>query len=125
MVKHSLSKDKIKILLLEGIHENAIAEFKDLGYTNIEALKVGLDEAQLIEKIQGVHMLGIRSRTRVTEKALAAANRLMAIGCFCIGTNQVALAAAHKAGVPVFNAPYSNTRSVAELVISEMIMLLR
>jgi D-3-phosphoglycerate dehydrogenase len=125
MVKHSLSKDKIKILLLEGVHANAIAEFRDHGYSNIEALKVGLDEDQLIEKIQGVHILGIRSRTRVTEKALAAANRLMAIGCFCIGTNQVALGAAHKLGIPVFNAPYSNTRSVAELVISEMVMLLR
>jgi len=125
VVKHSLSKDKIKILLLEGVHNNAIQEFKDLGYTNIEALKVGLDEDQLIEKIQGVHILGIRSRTRVTEKVLAAANRLMAIGCFCIGTNQVALEAAHKAGIPVFNAPYSNTRSVAELVIGEIAMLMR
>jgi D-3-phosphoglycerate dehydrogenase len=125
MTKHSLSKDKIKILLLEGVHDNALKEFRELGYTNIEALKVGLDEDQLIEKIQGVHIVGIRSRTRVTEKALAAANRLMSIGCFCIGTNQVALAAAHNLGIPVFNAPYSNTRSVAELVISEMVMLLR
>ena len=125
VVKHSLSKDKIKILLLEGVHENAIKELKDLGYTNIEALKIGLDEDQLIEKIQGVHILGIRSRTRVTEKVLAAANRLMCIGCFCIGTNQVALEAAHKAGIPVFNAPYSNTRSVAELVIGEIVMLMR
>lgn len=125
MVKHSLSKDKIKVLLLEGVHQNAIDEFKTLGYTNIETLKVGLDEDELIEKIQGVHILGIRSRTRVTDKVLAAANRLMAVGCFCIGTNQVALESAHKAGIPVFNAPYSNTRSVAELVIGEIVMLMR
>ncbi len=125
MVKHSLSKDKIRILLLEGVHENAVQEFKALGYTNVELLKGALDEDQLVEKIQGVHIVGIRSRTRITEKVLAAANRLMAIGCFCIGTNQVALEAAHKAGIPVFNAPYSNTRSVAELVIGEIVMLMR
>jgi len=125
VVKHSLSKDKIRILLLEGVHDNALREFKARGYTNIESLPVALDEAELIEKIQGVHMLGIRSRTRVTEKVLAAANRLMTVGCFCIGTNQVSLDAARRAGVPVFNAPYSNTRSVAELVIAEAVMLLR
>ncbi len=125
VVKHSLSKDKIRILLLEGVHENAVQEFKALGYTNVELLKGALDEDQLVEKIQGVHIVGIRSRTRITEKVLAAANRLMAIGCFCIGTNQVALEAAHKAGIPVFNAPYSNTRSVAELVIGEIVMLMR
>jgi D-3-phosphoglycerate dehydrogenase len=125
VVKHSLSKEKIRILLLEGVHDNALREFKARGYTNIESLPVALDEAELIKKIQGVHMLGIRSRTRVTEKVLAAANRLMTVGCFCIGTNQVSLDAARRAGVPVFNAPYSNTRSVAELVIGEIIMLLR
>jgi len=96
-----------------------------MGYSNIETLAVGLDEDELIEKIQGVHILGIRSRTRVTEKVLAAANRLLCIGCFCIGTNQVSLDAARRAGVPVFNAPYSNTRSVAELVLGEIVMLLR
>lgn len=125
MARHSLSKDKIRILLLEGVHDNALKEFGEKGYANIESLPVGLDENELIEKIQGVHILGIRSRTRVTEKVLAAANRLICIGCFCIGTNQVALDAARKAGIPVFNAPYSNTRSVAELVIGEIVMLLR
>jgi D-3-phosphoglycerate dehydrogenase len=125
VVKHSLSKDKIRILLLEGVHDNAVQEFRELGYTNVESLPVALDEAELIEKIQGVHMLGIRSRTRVTDKVLAAANRLMTIGCFCIGTNQVALDVARRAGIPVFNAPYSNTRSVAELVLGEIVMLLR
>lgn len=125
MVKHSLSKDRIRILLLEGVHDNAISTFKECGYTNIEALTHALDEQELIEKIQGVHMVGIRSRTRLTDKVLAAANRLVCIGCFCIGTNQVSLDTARRAGVPVFNAPYSNTRSVAELVIGEIVMLLR
>ncbi|MDR3440088.1 phosphoglycerate dehydrogenase [Telmatospirillum sp.] len=125
MVKHSLSKDKIRILLLEGVHENAVREFHDRGYTNVELLGHALDEAELIEKIQGVHILGIRSATRVTDKVLAAANRLFCVGCFCIGTNQVRLDSARRAGVPVFNAPYSNTRSVAELVIGEIVMLLR
>jgi D-3-phosphoglycerate dehydrogenase len=125
MTRHSLAKDKIRVLLLEGVHENAVQDFQRSGYTQIEQLKVALDEAELIERIQGVHLLGIRSRTRITEKVLAAANRLMGIGCFCIGTNQVALNAARTAGIPVFNAPYSNTRSVAELVIGEIIMLLR
>lgn len=125
MVKHSLSKDKIRILLLEGVHDNAVREFKERGYTNVEALSHALDEAELVERIQGVHMLGIRSRTRVTDKVLAAANRLFCVGCFCIGTNQVSLETARRAGVPIFNAPYSNTRSVAELVIGEIVMLLR
>jgi D-3-phosphoglycerate dehydrogenase len=123
--KHSLSKDKIKVLLLEGVHENAVSEFASHGYASIERLPHALAEAELIERIQGVHLLGIRSATKVSEKVLAAANRLVAIGCFCIGTNQVKLDAARKSGVPVFNAPYSNTRSVAELVIAEAIMLMR
>lgn len=125
VVKHSLSKNKIRILLLEGVHENAVAEFKAHGYSTIESLPGALDEAELIEKIKGVHILGIRSRTRITAKVLEAANRLLAVGCFCIGTNQVDLVAAEKAGIPVFNAPYSNTRSVAELVIGEIVMLMR
>ncbi len=125
MVKHSLSKDRIRILLLEGIHDNAVREFRECGYTNIESLPHALDEGELVEKIQGVHILGIRSRTRVTDKVLAAANRLLCVGCFCIGTNQVAVEPGRRAGVPVFNAPYSNTRSVAELVIGEIVMLLR
>lgn len=125
MTRHSLAKDKIRVLFLEGVHQSAVEEFRRNGYTQIEQLKVALDEAELIEKIQGVHILGIRSRTRITDKVLAAANRLLTIGCFCIGTNQVSLNSARKAGIPVFNAPYSNTRSVAELVIGEIIMLLR
>jgi D-3-phosphoglycerate dehydrogenase len=123
--KHSLPKDKIKVLLLEAIHDNAVNEFAEHGYSTIERLPSALDEAELIEKIQGVHLLGIRSTTKVTDKVLAAANRLVAVGCFCIGTNQVKLETARRAGIPVFNAPYSNTRSVAELVIAEAVMLLR
>jgi len=125
VLKHSLSKDKIRILLLEGVHDNAISELRSRGYSNIDSLPTALDEAELVERIQGVHILGIRSRTRVTEAVLKAANRLFCIGCFCIGTNQVSLESARRAGVPVFNAPYSNTRSVAELVIGEIVMLLR
>ncbi len=125
MTRHSLAKDKIRILLLEGVHESAVEEFQRNGYSQIEQVKTALDEDALIERIQGVHLLGIRSRTRITSKVLAAANRLVGVGCFCIGTNQVALDTARTAGIPVFNAPYSNTRSVAELVIGEIIMLLR
>lgn len=125
MAKLSLSKDKIRILLLEGVHKNAVRDFHEAGYDNVELLPHALSEAELIERIQGVHMLGIRSATKVTDKVLAAANRLVCIGCFCIGTNQVRLDTARKAGIPVFNAPYSNTRSVAELVIGEIVMLLR
>lgn len=125
MSKHSLSKDRISILLLEGIHANAIAELKAGGYTNIEALPHALDEAELIEKIAGAHIVGIRSRSQLTERVLKAAQKLFCVGCFCIGTNQVNLGAARRQGVPVFNAPYSNTRSVAELVLGEIIMLMR
>ncbi len=125
MPKHSLSKDKIKVLLLEGVHDNALTEFAQAGYTNVERLPQALKEDELLERIQGVHLLGIRSTTKVTDKVLAAANRLMGIGCFCIGTNQVSLETARRAGIPTFNAPYSNTRSVAELVIAEAIMLMR
>ena len=125
MGRHSLAKEKIRVLLLEGIHENAQSLFVEHGYTNVERLAQALTEDELIEKIQGVHLIGIRSATKITEKVLNAANRLIGVGCFCIGTNQVALEAARKGGIPVFNAPYSNTRSVAELVIAEAIMLLR
>ncbi len=125
MTRHSLAKDKIRILLLEGVHDSAVEEFQRNGYSQIEQVKTALDEDALMERIQGVHLLGIRSRTRITGKVLAAANRLVGVGCFCIGTNQVALDSARTAGIPVFNAPYSNTRSVAELVIGEIIMLLR
>ncbi|WP_104205127.1 phosphoglycerate dehydrogenase [Billgrantia saliphila] len=125
MAKTSLDKSKIKILLLEGIHQSAVDNFLNAGYTNIEHLPTSLDEASLIEKIRDVHFLGIRSRTQLTERVFAAAEKLNAVGCFCIGTNQVDLGAALTRGIPVFNAPYSNTRSVAELVLAEAIMLLR
>jgi len=125
MEKFSLAKDKIKILLLEGLHQSAVQTFKDHGYTNIEYLKTSLPEDELIERIKDVHFIGIRSRTQLTENVLDAATKLVAIGCFCIGTNQVDLNAALKRAVPVFNAPFSNTRSVAELVLGQIIMLLR
>lgn len=121
----SLDKSKIRFLLLEGVHQSAVNTLQAAGYTNIEYLKTSLPEAELIEKIRDVHFIGIRSRTQLTEKVINAATRLQAIGCFCIGTNQVDLNAALRQGVPVFNAPYSNTRSVAELVIGQTILLLR
>ena len=121
----SLNKDKIRFLLLEGVHDNALKVLNGAGYTNIEYLKTALDEAELIEKIKDAHFVGIRSRTQLTRKVLESAEKLIAIGCFCIGTNQVDLEAALELGIPVFNAPYSNTRSVAELVLAETIMLMR
>ena len=123
--KISLAKDKIKILLLEGLHPSALEELQRKGYSNIESLKTSLSESELIEKIASVHFIGIRSRTQLTEKVLSHANKLVAIGCFCIGTNQVNLKAAQTRGIPVFNAPFSNTRSVAELVLGETLLLLR
>ena len=125
MSQLSLDKAKIRFLLLEGVHKNALDVLSNNGYTNIEYLRGALDEDALIEKIKDAHFLGIRSRTQVTEKVLAAANKLISIGCFCIGTNQVNLKAAMERGIPVFNAPYSNTRSVAELVLAEAILMLR
>ena len=125
MAVTSLAKDKIKVLLLEGVHDSAIELLKQQGYDQLEILKGSLDEDELCEKIKDVHMIGIRSRTQLTEKVFAAAEKLIAVGCFCIGTNQVDLKAAQKHGVVVFNAPFSNTRSVAELVLAETIMLLR
>jgi len=125
MAKHSRNKDKIKILLLEGIHKSAGEVFKRAGYTNIEYHKASLGEAELKDIIKDVHFIGLRSRTQLTEAVLQQAEKLVAIGCFCIGTNQVDLKAAEKLGVPVFNAPFSNTRSVAELVLGEIIMLMR
>ncbi|MFT5533664.1 MAG: D-3-phosphoglycerate dehydrogenase [Candidatus Paceibacteria bacterium] len=121
----SLEKDKIRFLLLEGVHKNALDVLGRNGYTNIELLPTALDEALLIEKIRDAHFVGIRSRTQITANVLAAAEKLIAIGCFCIGTNQVDLRAAMHRGIPVFNAPFSNTRSVAELVLAETILLLR
>lgn len=125
MVKHSLNKDKIKILLLEGVHQSAAEVFKNTGYTNIDYHKASLAEDELIIAIKDAHFVGLRSRTQLTEKVLKHAEKLIAIGCFCIGTNQVDLKAAEKLGIPVFNAPFSNTRSVAELVLGEIIMLMR
>lgn len=121
----SLQKDKIRFLLLEGVHDNALKTLNAAGYTNIDYIKSALDEAELIEKIKDAHFVGIRSRTQLTRKVLEAAEKLIAIGCYCIGTNQVDLDAALELGIPVFNAPYSNTRSVAELVLAETIMLMR
>ena len=125
MAKTSLDKSKIKILLLEGVHQSAVDNFHNAGYENIEHLPTSLDEDALIEKIRDVHFLGIRSRTQLTERVFEAAEKLVGVGCFCIGTNQVDLTAALTRGIAVFNAPYSNTRSVAELVLAEAIMLLR
>ncbi len=121
----SLNKDKIRFLLLEGLHDNALKVLDAAGYSNIEYLSHALDQDELIEKIKDAHFIGIRSRTQLTREVLEHADKLIAIGCFCIGTNQVDLDAARDKGVPVFNAPYSNTRSVAELVLAEAIMLYR
>jgi D-3-phosphoglycerate dehydrogenase len=125
MAKQSLPKDKIKFLLLEGVHPSAVETLQRDGYTNIETHTKALPPEQLKEAIAGAHFVGIRSRTQLTEEIFAAAGKLVAVGCFCIGTNQVDLAAATRRGVAVFNAPFSNTRSVAELVIAEAILLLR
>lgn len=125
MSKISLPKDKIRILLLEGVHQSALDTFKQNGYTNIEYLKSSLPEEELIEKVKDVHFIGIRSRTQITQNVVDAASKLVAVGCFCIGTNQVNLAATQLRGIPVFNAPFSNTRSVAELVLGQIILLLR
>lgn len=125
MTKTSLDKSKIKFLLLEGIHPSALKVLHDAGYTNVEALSGALEGEELKRKIADVHFVGIRSRTQLTEEVFAAAQKLVAVGCFCIGTNQVNLNAARERGVVVFNAPYSNTRSVAELVLAEAILLLR
>ncbi len=121
----SLPKDKIRFLLLEGVHQNAVDVLKAAGYTQIDYRKTALEGEALIDAIKDVHFLGIRSRTQVTNEVLEAANKLIAIGCFCIGTNQVDLDSALLRGIPVFNAPYSNTRSVAELVLAQTILLLR
>lgn len=121
----SYPKDKIKILLLENISDVSVEEFKEAGYASVKKLSGALSEQELIKEIKDVHLLGIRSKTMVTEKVLAKANKLLAIGCYCIGINQVNMDAATQNGVAVFNAPYANTRSVAELVIGLSIMLIR
>lgn len=121
---YSFPKSKVRVLLLESVHTAAVDMFRTEGYA-VETAAKALSEEELIARIPGVHILGIRSKTKVTERVLAASTRLLAIGCFCIGTDQVDLAAAEAEGVPVFNAPYGNTRSVAELVLCEIIALSR
>ncbi len=122
---HSLDKAKIRFLLLEGVHPRATQELNQAGYCNITEQSASLSGDALKQALQGTHFLGIRSRTQLTEDILQSAGRLTGIGCFCIGTNQVDLAAAQRLGIPVFNAPFSNTRSVAELALAEIIMLMR
>lgn len=125
MQKTSFPKKNIKILLLEGIHQVAVDTFIEHGYTNVELLPKALPEAELMEKIKNVRMVGLRSKTQLTAPVLKSAKKLMAAGCFCIGTNQVDLKTATELGIAVFNSPYSNTRSVAELVIAEIVLLMR
>ncbi|MCK0147020.1 phosphoglycerate dehydrogenase [Arenibacter sp. F26102] len=122
--KISYPKNRIKILLLENVHQNAFDTLSEEGFS-VELLKHSLTEEELIEKIKGVHVLGIRSKTQVTKNVLEAADKLMVVGAFCIGTTQIDLDACKRKGVVVFNAPYSNTRSVVELAIGEIIMLMR
>ncbi|MBK6749416.1 MAG: phosphoglycerate dehydrogenase [Pyrinomonadaceae bacterium] len=121
----SYPRNKIKILLLENISDSAVAEMNASGYLEIERLNGALSEAQLIAAVKAVHLIGIRSKTHINAKVIAAADKLVAIGCFCIGVNQVDLKAATEKGVAVFNAPHANTRSVAELVIGLCVMLIR
>lgn len=121
----SLPKSKINVLLLENIHKSAVDLLKRNGYTTIRTMGEALDAESLKEALKDVHILGIRSRTKLTKEVLACADKLLTIGAFCIGTNQVDLKCAKRLGIPVFNAPYSNTRSVAELVLAEIIMLFR
>ena len=121
----SYPKEKIRILFLENISDAAVKHFRQHGYVQVEKISKALTEEELVHAIKDVHILGIRSKTQITAKVLDAAKKLQAIGCFCIGVNQVDLKAATKNGVVVFNAPYSNTRSVAELVIGLAIMLIR
>jgi D-3-phosphoglycerate dehydrogenase / 2-oxoglutarate reductase len=123
--RFSLAKEKIRVLLLEGVNDSAVEMIKTAGYSSIERLPKALDGDALREAVRGVHLLGIRSRTQINAEVLRATDRLIAIGCFNVGTNQVDIDAARRIGVPVFNAPFSNTRSVAELVIGEIVMLLR
>lgn len=123
--KTSYPKQDIRVLLLEGVSQTAVETFRAAGYTQIEFHEKSLPEDELKRRIAEAHIVGIRSRTHLTDDVLAQARRLIAVGCFCIGTNQVDLDAAELAGIPVFNAPYSNTRSVAELVIAQAILLMR
>ena len=121
----SYPKEKVNVLFLENISDTAVKLFKDAGYSSVRKLSGALSEEDLIREVKDVHLLGIRSKTQITSRVLQSALKLQAIGCFCIGTNQVDLKTARHKGVVVFNAPYSNTRSVAELVIASSIMLIR
>jgi D-3-phosphoglycerate dehydrogenase len=125
MTKTSLDKSKIRILLLEGIHASAVEAFRADGYTNVESHPKALSEPRLLEAAGDAYFIGIRSATQLSARVFEHAPRLIGVGCFCIGTNQVDLDAAQERGVPVFNAPFSNTRSVAELVLAEIVLLLR
>lgn len=125
MIKTSYPKNKIKVLLLENVHERAVSLFEDAGYTNIERVKSALSENDLLKKMKDVHLLGIRSKTKLTKKILESSPRLLAAGAFCIGTNQIDMTSATQNGVAIFNSPFSNTRSVAELVMAECILLMR
>lgn len=121
----SVPKDKLKFVLLEGIHASAVEALRRDGYSQVVTSAKALEGAALHDLLADAHFLGIRSRTQLTAEVLKAAPKLAAVGCFCIGTNQVDLGAARRLGIPVFNAPFSNTRSVAELVLAEIIMLMR
>ena len=121
----SYPRQDIKVLLLEGVSASAVEVFHRAGYSQVEVLAGALDAEELKARVADVHFLGIRSRTQLTPEIFAAARKLVAVGAFCIGTNQIDLEAAREHGVAVFNAPYSNTRSVAELVLAEAILLLR
>ncbi|MEQ1886939.1 MAG: phosphoglycerate dehydrogenase [Bryobacteraceae bacterium] len=121
----SLAKNKMKIVLLEGVHQSALDAFRNDGYTDIDYYEKSLPEPQLIEAVRDAYLVGIRSATNLSASVFESATKLIAAGCFCIGTNQVDLESAQKRGVAVFNAPFSNTRSVAELVLAELVFLLR
>ena len=119
-----IDQAKVRVLLLENIHADAVSRLESEGY-QVESVAGALDETELIERIEGVHLLGIRSKTQITAKVIDAADSLIAVGAFCIGTDQIDLAAASQAGVAVFNAPFSNTRSVVELALAEIIAMTR
>src|SRR3984893_15541298 len=121
----SLSKDKMKIVLLEGIHRSAVDAFRSDGYSNIDLHHKALPEQELVTGVRDAHIVRIRSSTQLPRSVLESSRHLIGAGCFCIGPNQVDLEAAQGCGIPVFNAPFSNTRSVAELVLAEIILLLR
>ena len=125
MQNTSYPKSKISILLLENISDAAVSEFEAAGYAHVRRASGALSETELVKAVKGVHLVGIRSKTKITQNVIEAADKLLAVGCFCIGVNQVDLSAATEKGVAVFNAPYSNTRSVAELVIGLCVMLIR